>query len=854
MKKFLTGLLVLCLLLLGAALILPFVININRFKGTVEKMAQEKTGYEMHIGRISWKLLPVLAIRLEDFRVQDAFSSKGVEVRLRWGPLLHRQIEIKEIVLSAPKIVVTRTVEGKLSLGTGEVREISQPVSVTQRRLEGPRKPAAAGAAEGPATSNGTSNFHLASFQIKDGVVELHAQQANGRPINLKWEDVQLSVKNIIPGEKVRFKGRANMGQVVRAPVKISGWLGPLEEQGWRKTDWKQLPLEAEILANGMEAKTVGLLMESGEITDWGGTWDLTLTVAHQQDKTTFEMDFRGDAMEFRVPGKWRKPAGQKLRMNASGWLNDEKLVLEKATLTASSSKASVQKASYGLDTHDFQGALHAWVDLEDIRPWLQGAEAEGTQEFAQQASGSATIDADITGNTDRLRDVQVEGTMELDRFRLLWPGVLKRPVEGKGSLRMQKDMIRVQSMELKIGRSDLRLDGKISVKTDQPGELSIESNFLDLEDLLNSFERPASREGTTGAPVAVRKSSKRVALKAQPAAEKSLQVEPSSVSGSSAAASPQPQGLGKWSFTGECRIGELVYQRNRLRNLQGGLSLQDGVFSLARFAGNAYQGTLSMAFQCDLLNPEFAFRWGMRVTDMQINDILSSNSDLANRISGTMTARLELAGRCPGSLDGLLQSLQGSGESEVKDMIISTFDLMEKLSLLTGLLGINQEKLNETRFNDLKTTMQIRDGHVWTPDLTATGNNFSLAGRGSFGFDRTIDYNMQIRLSNQIATQLRQNQLGRTLLGTDGIMTIPFAISGRIDGPPKFTPMWQDIFTQQATSRLSDYLEKRVFKNKNQQPAESYDTTATNSEPQQDASQEPTMEDLLLQLLKKKK
>jgi hypothetical protein len=163
--------------------------------------------------------------------------------------------------------------------------------------------------------------------------------------------------------------------------------------------------------------------------------------------------------------------------------------------------------------------------------------------------------------------------------------------------------------------------------------------------------------------------------------------------------------------------------------------------------------------------------------------------------------------------------------------------------------LGIGQESgRGDTRLEYLKTGIRIGGGRVATPDLQSRGDEFDLAGRGSFGFDKTIDYDLQIRLSREVTSRLGQGELVRALLGEDGTMVIPFRLTGLLDGPPKLKPMWQDILTRQATHRLGDYLRDRVFKTG--PPQESEDPA-----PQTSSQEEPqgtALESLIFDILTK--
>ncbi len=927
MKKFCIVLLILAGLCAVFVLALPFVVDIHHFKGPILEAVREKTGRNIEVGRIDWKLLPYFSVQLKDVRLHqegDAqspviFLADSLEVGLRLQPLLRKEIQLKKVVLIRPRAGVQREKDGRfvmlaqaggaaVSAAGGQLRgkadeetsgaEAKEKVALRQSRKDAfsgmfgegtcyaePVQPVPAPAAT--AVPEQLKNFRLASLRIVDGCFEFRDQTQVVRPLRVTLDQVRFSATNVALGEKVWFKGGANvkgtLGGIQGLPVELAGWVGPVEKETIEKSSWKEVPAQIKISVEKMDAAELRPLIL---VAGLGGAADVSCSVTQENGRLNYEISLQADDVEFRVPGMFKKPRGEKLDLDASGFFENQTLHVEKAVLSISSSRIKAAKTYYDLVTRDFRGSATASVILEDILPWMDAsllAARTGMRDQAPQASGQAALDIDFSGNAERLRDLHLEGSADLDAVRLLWPGILKKTIEGKGSVQFQKDLIRLRAVELKIGRSDLKLDGKIQVQGAESGQVSVESDFLDVEELTGVLDLRALSSGRTAAPSAApaqksatpaavkkgaSKSGTQKILKAQPAAGPVPSGTPlKALPATPAAASPQkkpaqsqgqPGGLGSWSFKGDCRIKELVYQKNRLTDLRGELALAEGILTLSRFAGSGCQGTFSSALQVDLLDSRFPFRLGMRLTDIQINDVIAANSALGGTIFGRVVSQTAVAGQAAGGMEGLLNSLDGAGEVEIRDMRISTFNMMNNLSLLTGLLGIKQEDLNETRFDTMKTSFQVRQGRVVTPSLQAQGNNFDLSGRGSFGFDRTVDYTLSVRLSQDWSARLGRSELATALLDQEGRMNIPFAVRGRIDGPPQFSPLWEDIITRQAASKLGDYLDRKVFKRKSKNPASTSTSPAPGDSQGGSASSgtsqsgEVMLEDILKQVLQK--
>ena len=108
MKKFLVVLGGLLALVIGAALIVPFLLPIETYKAEIEKRALEATGRKLTIaGSVSFSLLPSLAISARDVSFANAPGAANpnmalldrLEVRLKLLPLLSGEVAIDSFVL-----------------------------------------------------------------------------------------------------------------------------------------------------------------------------------------------------------------------------------------------------------------------------------------------------------------------------------------------------------------------------------------------------------------------------------------------------------------------------------------------------------------------------------------------------------------------------------------------------------------------------------------------------------------------------------------------------------------------------------------------------------------------------------
>ncbi len=853
MKRVLTVIGVLLLVLVVVGVALPFLVDINKFKDPILEKVREKTGEDIKVGRISWSAVPFLAVELEQFdlagRQQQAslFRAKSVEVVLRWAPLLRKEVELKKIILHEPQLTVSRDAEGKISLGGA--RQQPSPTQASTDMSTQPETPAEESrelTVEAPPGK--LDRVRLDSLQIVNGTVRYEETYKDGKKRQLELSGLDVSASDIAIGGKVHFKAKASLMDGARSmPFRVSGWIGPVDEETVRRAEWGGLPADIRFTADAMDCEVLAGFLPAE--TALKGQADVDLHVRRENDRMEYDIDFSGDKTTFRIPEKLRKPEGAVLRLNASGVLRGARLGIDKAHARVATAKIDIEKAFYDRNSHDFEGTVHAVAHLEDLMDWIDKKPA-GMDTAALQ--GDVKADLEMAGNADRMADARMQGELRFDTVRMQWPGVLKRPVMAEGGARLQKDSISLNAMKFQVGKSDLSVDGKIQLRGSVPGQVNLQSRYLDIQECLDVLELPQRQQGPSASRVG--RSVSAPAAAASPGAGVMKAQTPVGVtagataSAAAATSGPSPSGMARWNLEGECKIGELAYAKNRLENVQGRMSLVDGLLTLSKFTAQAYQGTLSTALQLDLITAGMPFHWGIRMTDIEINDVIASNSNFGGRVYGKWNGQLELTGQAEGYPGGPLYSLQGAGQVKVFQMRIQTFDLMKNLSLLTGLLGMSTGTAEETRFEEVMTDVQVGGGRVATPNFRALAKNYSLSARGSFGFDQTIDYTAQVRLTPETASRLGTGQLVQALLASDGSMTIPFAVHGRLDGPPKFDPMWQDLLAREATH----FLQRQLLRGTGGQTQQGTSGQASGTTSSQQGSGESTLEDLMLRLLKK--
>jgi uncharacterized protein involved in outer membrane biogenesis len=120
-KKILIGLLIfLGVIVLAVIVIVPMLVNVNRYRPEVAARIQTELGKPAEIGRLSLSLFPSVAIRVDDFTLGNApgfpsgyfVKTKRIAAVVDGWALLKRQIIIKSLQLEDPEINMLESASG----------------------------------------------------------------------------------------------------------------------------------------------------------------------------------------------------------------------------------------------------------------------------------------------------------------------------------------------------------------------------------------------------------------------------------------------------------------------------------------------------------------------------------------------------------------------------------------------------------------------------------------------------------------------------------------------------------------------------------------------------------------------
>lgn len=222
MKKVLFGFLSLFIVSFFAALLLPIVVDVNKYRPFIEEKVNEQIHGKLTVGKMSLSLWGHIKFGIDGLKLVDAHGTSIVEVRdagiyLPFPNLLVGSPVLK-VVLHQPMIQVVKGKDGKLNL---------------VKLVKSGSQSSAGDKSYAPVTtshSNSESNASVPAIVMRSKVTFLldHAKvdykdEVTGS--NYDFKDLSFHLRDVSPTSKIPFDGDANLDLAISPTMSIKGQL-----------------------------------------------------------------------------------------------------------------------------------------------------------------------------------------------------------------------------------------------------------------------------------------------------------------------------------------------------------------------------------------------------------------------------------------------------------------------------------------------------------------------------------------------------------------------------------------------------------------------------------------------------
>ena len=253
MKKLLKwtilGIGIIVVLLIAAIIIIPQVVDVQKYKPQIEKAVTDATGRPFKLGGdLDVSVFPWVGVSLSDlslgnpegFEKKAFVTIKAFEVRVKLMPLLSKKIEVKQFVMQEPEIFLTKLANGRTNwedLGKSQKKDTA-PLASKKESKEKKTK----------SDHLPISSLAVGKFSISKGRLVF-----NDAGKQKEISDIYLDLKNVSLDKQIEIMFRANADG---HPVVIDGKVGPLGKEPGKGTVPLEISLdlfkELKIAINGM--------------------------------------------------------------------------------------------------------------------------------------------------------------------------------------------------------------------------------------------------------------------------------------------------------------------------------------------------------------------------------------------------------------------------------------------------------------------------------------------------------------------------------------------------------------------------------------------------------------------------
>jgi AsmA protein len=237
-------------LIIAAAITLPFLIDANQFRPALESRLSQALGREVKIGNLKVSLFSG-GVAAKDLSIADApafgktplVRAQGVKIGVQIVPLIFsRQLNITGITIDHPQIDLVQTPAGawnfsSIGAAPGAPTAAPSPASASE--------PAAA------------PRLSVASLKISDGRLSMRKTGAKNKPLIL--DNVNIEVRNFAADSSFPFSLSADVSG--GGTIKLNGNAGPIDAGNAVAT-----PFSAKLNVTGLDLLSSGIVDPSAGI------------------------------------------------------------------------------------------------------------------------------------------------------------------------------------------------------------------------------------------------------------------------------------------------------------------------------------------------------------------------------------------------------------------------------------------------------------------------------------------------------------------------------------------------------------------------------------------------------------
>ena len=299
MRKLVIAIAAVVVLVLVLILCLPYLIDINQYRGEIQAQLQNRLHRPVQFGALSLAVFP-LRVKAQNvvigedprFHSQLPFAQVGeMDISVKLLPLLTKSIEISSLTLKRPQIELIKD-----SAGVWNVSSLGQAPAAPAAAPAAPVEPQAA---QRPATATASSSgggFSLNELKISDGQVAVTDLEKH-QPRQV-YDHIDATVSDYAPGKQFSIELAAHVPGKGAEALSLAGKVGPINQANMLST-----PFDGKLKLNEVSLAGAQKFLNSAALegTDamLSGSTDLVNSAGKMAAKGSLKID---DGIVHNVP------------------------------------------------------------------------------------------------------------------------------------------------------------------------------------------------------------------------------------------------------------------------------------------------------------------------------------------------------------------------------------------------------------------------------------------------------------------------------------------------------------------------------------------------------------------------
>jgi AsmA protein len=734
MRRILIVVAVVVVIVVLGALLAPVLINVDRFRPSIQAQLQKKLDRPVVLGPLSLRVIP-LSIKIAGLTIGEspAFhtshpfaTAKDVSASAELFSLLRGSPVIKSVSLTRPQIELVRNTDGTWNFAT------------------------IGGTSAASSSSDSQSTFTLDKLTIDDGQIAL-TDLSRSQP-RAVYDHIDLKLTDVAPKKPFDIDLDAHLPGEGKQQLSLTAKVGPIPAGNVAASPIDGSLTLKEVSLSGVSRFLNGATLANTESTISGktgitsGNGPISAKGSLKFENTTIH----GVKIEYPITADYNAVSDGKQNITN----------IQSAELKLGSTPISL---SGQINSGQTPASINMQVSTQNAPLADLGRLASAFGAFDPQyrvSAGTLTLNVHVQGPPSQPSSLIYSGSGQIANATATAPSFAKPLVIANANLQFAQNSASVNNLALSLASTSVK--GNLSVSQFAAPQIQFaltadQINTAELEQF-SAAKTPSAGTQPTGQPAR------------QPTAN-------------------TPGLLSKVTGGGTLAANTILAHDIALNNVRATVKLNNGVVELSPLTADIFGGKETGTVTVDTRPANPTCSVNANLTGVDTNKLLSATSSLKDTLYGSLAGNGNLS-FILGSGTDLARTLNGKVGFNVTNGQLKNVNILNEVARIGQFMGAAPgQNQAGTALKRLSGTMDIRNGLTTTNDLTAALDAGSLSGNGTLNLvDQGINMHVRAVLasgpSNSVGGSKVGGYLNTALANNKGELVVPVLVTGTLAKP----------------------------------------------------------------------